>query len=119
MKKTKTFDRKFMKQLAELCAGDTITKIGEWSESYGDFGEDTQYEVILNEYHDSGRWKSQHNLIFLDTVMDIYYYVRYERGLTESQMYDPFDGETIIECEEVVVTKTERIVYDYTWESAK
>lgn len=113
---TKTFDQKFMKRLADSDVGTVIVEMGEWNELYEDFGEDTEYEVILNEHYDNGRWKSQHDLIFLDRSMDVYYYVRYERGLTESQYYDPFDGEKTVECKVVSITKTERVVYDISWE---
>ena len=113
---TKSFDQRFMKRLADSEQGDIITEMGEWSDVYNDFGQDTDYEVILNEHYNDGRWKSQHDLIFLDKRTDVYYYVRYERGLTEKQYYDPFDDEKTVECRVVTITKTERVVYDINWE---
>ena len=117
MRKTKTFDHKTMVALADGWAcNDVITIHGKWNDKTEDFDPDCTYVVLVNEWYDNGRWRSQHDLVFLDNQDGKTYHTRYEKGLTESQYYEPFDGEKTIECEEVLVTRKERVVIDTTWE---
>lgn len=115
--KTKSFPHKLMVRLAYSWAGNDIIFVqGEFNEKLMDFEPDLEYVVVLNEWYDDGRWKSQHDLVFLDIQDGKHYHVRYEKGLTESQHYSPFDGEDTIECQEVTVTQKERTIIETTWE---
>lgn len=113
---TKTFPHDTMVSLADSWACDDIIKIrGKWSDILEDVEPDKEYVVVVNEWYDDGRWNSQHDLVFLDKQDGKYYHVRYEKGLTESQYYNPFDGEKTIECHEVSITQTPRIIVETTW----
>lgn len=114
---TKEFDHDLMVRLADSWACNDIIKVmGDWDEKTEEFEDDKTYVVVVNEWYDNGRWKSQHDLVFLDNQDGKYYHIRYEKGLTESQYYEPFDGERIIECREVTITQTERTIIETTWD---
>jgi hypothetical protein len=106
-----------MVRLADSWAcSDPIKIMGNWNEKTEEFDPDKTFVVVVNEWYDDGRWKSQHDLVFLDNQDGKYYHVRYEKGLTESQYYNPFDGEDVISCSEVSITQKERVIVETTWE---
>lgn len=113
----KTFDHDTMVRLADSWGCDDVIFVkGEFNEEIMDFGPDLEYVIVLNEWYDDGRWKSQHDLVFLDKQDGKYYHVRYEKGLVESIYYSPFDGEKTVDCQEVSITQTERTIVETTWE---
>lgn len=113
----KTFPHSIMVDLARSYDGEKCTLHGKWNEKLEDFEPDEVYQVIVNEHYDNGRWKSQHDLVFLDMQTGKHYHVRYENGLTESQHYSPFDGENEIDCAEVEIKQEEVVTIKTTWES--
>lgn len=112
--KTKSFPKELMRNLAETYSGE-VKYMGEWNERIGTFAEDELYEVIVNEHYDDSRWNSVHNLVFLEKSSGKYYHTRYERGLTESQMCNPFDGEVTVECDEVTISTHIEQITVTTW----
>lgn len=113
--KYKRFPNDLMVVLAASYDGDKYTYNGKWNESINDFDPDCVYEVIVNQHYQNGRWKSEHDLVFLDKQDGKYYHVRYEDGLTESQHYSPFDGEDVISCSEVDIEQKEVVTIKTTW----
>lgn len=69
------------------------------------------FEVIVNEQYDSGRWASYHSLIVKRKSDGKYFETTYSQGLTESQWHSPFDEDDctfkeVVPVEEVVtITK--------------
>lgn len=113
---SKTFPHKLMVQLADSWDGSVIKEMGDWNEKTEEFAPDQEYEVIVNEFYDTKRWTSEHDLVFLDKSTGKYYHVRYEKGLTESQYLSPFDYyKDGVECDEVQITRTERTIIETTW----
>lgn len=95
-----------------------MTLHGEWDEKLDDILPDRVFTVVVNEEVDKGRWNSIHDLVFVDNSTQKHYYVRYEKGLTESQYYEPFDNEREVECTEVIVTEKQVTYTEYTWVDA-
>jgi hypothetical protein len=116
---TKEFPAYVLKRLVEEWAcDDEIKFMGDWNEITEDFEDDDVYVVVVNEWYDNGRWKSQHDLVFLDKQDGKYYHYRYEKGLTESQHYYPLDEYKkydSVECDEVTVERKERTIIETTW----
>lgn len=108
-----TLPKNTMKQLANSWGKTKV--LGNWNEKLGDFEPDIEYEIIINEEIDTGRWNSIHDLVFLDTSTGKYYHTRYEQGLTESQMYSPFDYDDYVECDEVTITQKPVTTIETTW----
>ena len=104
---TRWFSQKIMKELAYSYG--TVTVYGAWDEKTEEFGPDTILEVIHNEQCDTTRWNSVHDLVFVDKATGVTYHTRYEKGLTESQMLEPFyyDNEGV-ECD-IVKTWEEQV----------
>lgn len=112
------YDVDLMKRMAEADAGDKIVEFGLYNEITDEIEDDVVYEVIVNEHYNDGRFKSEHDLVFLDTSTGKYYHTRYERGLTEYQMYSPFDFLTEVHCNEVTISQ-ETVTYTKTTWAAK
>lgn len=111
------FEVDLMKRMANADAGDIIREYGLYNEITDEFEDDMVYEVIVNEHYDDNRFKSEHDLVFLDTSTGKYYHTRYERGLTEYQMYAPFDFLTEVYCNEVTINQEVVTYTKTTWEA--
>lgn len=112
----KVFPQKVMERLAYTTYGE-VTINGAWNEEKEDFEPDLVLEVLHNEQCDTTRWNSVHDLVFVDKATGEAYHTRYEQGLTESQMLEPFyydrDG---VECDIVRVWKEEVTYTETKWE---
>lgn len=117
MYKTKTFPHDLMWKLANTDYGE-VKLTGAWNDNLNDCNPDELFFVLVNEHYDSGRWRSSHDLVFLEKSTGKHYHTRYERGLTESQHYSPFDSEEWIDCEEVLVESVVRTITETTWKYA-
>lgn len=115
---TKMFNANVLKELtSHFPCGDVIKIKGEWNNKINDF-DYSSYIIVVNEWYDNGRWKSEHDLVFLDKQDNKHYHIRYEKGLTESQHYNPFDeykDDEMIICDEVEVQTKKRTIIETTW----
>lgn len=116
MSKYKNFSGPFLRRLADSQEND-IQKREEYNDKSQDMELIEHAQVIVNDHVYDGRFRSTNDLVFLDLLSMAKYHVRYERGLTESQHYAPFDDEDFVSCERVEVTRKEILVVKYEWQS--
>ncbi|AZU98129.1 hypothetical protein SEPL_240 [Salmonella phage SE_PL] len=116
--KTKRFPQDIMKQMAYGCS--TVTMFGEYNDKMGCFDDDVELEVLHNEECNTTRWNSVHDLVFVDKQTGEAYHTQYEKGLTESQMLEPFDYDKDgVDCDIVDVWEEEVTYKVIRWKDSK
>lgn len=104
-----------MKHLAELEAKDTYTLSGDWNAVLNSFAPDITFTVLVNDHNSDGRWNSRHDLVFVDNSTGTKYHTQYERGLTESVLYRPFEFDTEVQCNEVEIHEEIQTITVLKW----